>query len=196
MILFGLVLAHTVFLICTPSTGTDAEPLLEQPDMRAVKVPSGWFYRLLGRQAWMYELQSEYVYYFTYLGEQFRLRIPAKLRFDGASIPWLVKVLTGLERDGLHRPAWTLHDVVYKYGGRLPLGMLQILIGEEWQDYPTVWTRQDADKLFGRVLRECGETRQTRRLMYRGVRVGGWLPWWQVKRRMRKEKEQPNTPRS
>jgi hypothetical protein len=197
MILCALLLAYAVLLLCTPAAGTDSEPMLEQPDMRAVKVPSGWFYRLIGKQAWMYELRSEYVYYFSYMGEQFRLRIPAKLRFDGASVPWIVKLLTGLERDGLHRPAWTLHDVIYKYAGHLPPGFLQILIGEEWQDYEAVWSRADGDRLFGRVLRECGETRGTRRLMYRGVRLGGWWPWFWAKRRMRKQKQQQtNTARS
>jgi hypothetical protein len=141
---------------------------IAQPDMRAVKRKRGWRYRLF----------AEYIYEWTYAGVRYRLVVPEGFECDGASIPWWVKVLTGLERDGLHRPAWTLHDVVYHYVGDLPEGMLQVWVEGEWRPWVGRWSRRDADRLFGRVMRESGVPSKERRRMYNGVRVGGWLPWW------------------
>lgn len=76
--------------------------------------------------------------------------------YDGASVPLLVTWLTGIERDGEHRAAALLHDWLFRHKGRLPGEYYQINFDGELDDTWTTWTRKEADRLFGRVMREYG----------------------------------------
>jgi hypothetical protein len=106
-----------------------------------------------------------------------RLTVPRDFEVDGASVPRFLWTLTGITPDGLHRAAALAHDSLYRYAGHLPAGAHQIHLTDGWADSGHLWTREEADRLFARILRECGVGRTRRRLMYLGVRLGGWRSW-------------------
>lgn len=143
--------------------------------------------RWWGRLIWRYVLRNEtYEYRWAMGGDEFKLTIRKYFECDGASIPPLASFLTGIERDGPHRRAAFWHDVIYKYAGKLPPGVQFILIGDTWEEFPGEWTREQADRLFGRLLREQGVGKVDRDVMVTGVRWFGWWPWWLARRRLKK----------
>jgi hypothetical protein len=108
------------------------------------------------------------------------LKIAAGFEYDGASVPRFLWTLTGIERDGLQRAAALVHDVMYRYEGRLPEDAQEIWSDGhlKWEPVPEVrWMRAEADALFCRMLREAGVSVLKRRMMYRGVRTFGWVFW-------------------
>jgi hypothetical protein len=106
-----------------------------------------------------------------------KIIVPKHFIYDGASVPSFVTRLTGIRRDGEHRAAALLHDWLYHHKGRLPGGYYQINFEGECDDTWATWTREDTDRLFGRVMREFGYTRWKRVWAYRTVRWFGWLVW-------------------
>lgn len=109
-----------------------------------------------------------------------KIIVPKDFIYDGASVPSLVTRLTGIRRDGEHRAAALLHDWLYHHKGRLPGGYYQINFEGEFGDIWAKWTREDTDRLFGRVMREFGYTRWKRVWAYRTVRWFGWLVWHDI----------------
>lgn len=109
-----------------------------------------------------------------------KIIVPKDFIYDGASVPSFVTRLTGIKRDGEHRAAALLHDWLYHHKGRLPGEYYQINFEGEHDDTWTKWTREDADRLFGRVMREFGYLRWKRVWAYRSVRWFGWLVWHDI----------------
>lgn len=112
-----------------------------------------------------------------------RLTVPKGFETDGASVPRLLWTLVGITPDGLHRAAAVAHDFIYRYSGHLPAGshqlqmQVQMPMPSSMRDTGHLWTRKEADRLFARILRECGVSKTRRRIMYLGVRIGGWRSW-------------------
>lgn len=122
-------------------------------------------------RAWRYEWEMED-------GTELCLMIPKGFEVDGASVPRLLWTLTGITPDGLHRAAALAHDYIYRYSGHMPTGAHVFhRQGKGWLDTGHMWTREEADRLFARILRECGVSKTRRRIMYLGVRLGGWRSW-------------------
>jgi hypothetical protein len=127
-----------------------------------------------------YRLIEEW-HYVWYLddGKRRELIIEKGFVFD-ASVPriaWGLIDPRDLEDGGVP------HDLVYYYAEQ-PLPEGTYLVDGEPELEP--WTRQQADRLFGRVLREWtffeGEVRPPvkrwkRRVAYRMVRLAGWRAW-------------------
>jgi hypothetical protein len=109
-----------------------------------------------------------------------KIIVPKDFIYDGASVPAFVTRLTGIRRDGEHRAAALLHDWLYHHKGRLPGEHYQINFEGEHDDTWATWTREEADRLFGRVMREFGYTRWKRVWAYRTVRWFGWLVWHDI----------------
>lgn len=126
-----------------------------------------------------YELERDYAYRWFADNGEWLVRIPAGFRTDGASVPWIGTVLTGITRDGLHRAAALVHDWLYRHGGKLPPGSFQQYRGgpNQWVNVPVAWTREQTDKFFAVMLRESGVVRWRRRVMYLAVRAVGWRSW-------------------
>lgn len=153
-----------------------AMPPITQPDMRPV---GRRVYRLF--QPWSYTWHAP-------TDQVFRMRIEQGVETDGASVPSILWSLTGILPDGLHRPAALVHDIMYRRQGEVPLDVLSRSCMEgrswpqwlerDWTQIQTEWSRRDADRLFARILRELEVRRIDRRLMYRGVRIGGWWGWY------------------
>ncbi len=124
-----------------------------------------------------YRLLEDYVYMWEALGFKNRLVIPEGYVNDGASVPrplwWFIRP------DGLIRAAALLHDYIYEHKGKLPKNTHQILKDGVWIDASYTWTRNDADRLFCRVMREAGVSKFKRRAAYYAVIVGGFFYWRQ-----------------
>lgn len=108
--------------------------------------------------------------YRTVAGLLSTVRVP--FIFDWASIPWLGRLF--LPKAGLpHKPygiAALFHDWFYRH---------QQIAG-------TPITRAQADALFLEIMLYVGIPFVLARVMYRGVRLGGWAPWTVAARRLRK----------
>ena len=104
-----------------------------------------------------------------------RLIAPAGFRFDGASVPRLAHVFIGRLDLGLRAPLF--HDLLYRYAGILPLGVHEWWVDGEWVEVGSPWTRREADRLFGRHMREDRIPRWRRRAAYLAVRWFGGGSW-------------------
>lgn len=132
--------------------------------------------RLRKRDGW-YRVVGEWVYQWSKGGRTYRLVVEDRFLFDGASIPWWLWSLARISPDGLHRAAALAHDKVYRHSGRMPPGSFQVLTPGGWCDLSHRWDRSEADRLFARILRECGVRKGRRRVMYLAVRMWGWMSW-------------------
>lgn len=122
-----------------------------------------------------YQLWRTWSYKWTKDNIQRRIVIPAGFICDGASVPRFLWTITGITPDGMIRSAALVHDFLYKHGGKLPTGCYQQLAKYDWIDLPIIWTRENADRIFCRIMRECGISMVKRRMAYRGVRMFGWM---------------------
>lgn len=126
-------------------------------------------------------LLDEYVYEWLFEGKWRRIRIEAGFRFDGASIPWIVQPLTG-GKWGLGKAPPLIHDLLYRCGGQLELsshGHYEMWDEEEnrWRRIVGKWTREDVDRLFGRMMKEAGVPKRRRDWAYRAVKWFGEDSW-------------------
>lgn len=123
----------------------------------------------------LYSLVNPYSYSWSLDGVVYAtLSVPKGFVTDGASVPRFAWTITGIRPDGLIRAAALIHDWLYFNGGRLPAGSYA------FTDHRPVlgrWRRKDADKLFARIMRECGVAKHKRRMAYLAVRLFGWRAW-------------------
>ena len=108
-----------------------------------------------------------------------RLTIKAGFISDIASVPPVFWAL-GFPADGLHRAAAVMHDALYQARGHLPSEWVvyrESIAGRDLVATPARFSRRDADRLFGRMMREAGVPQWRRRTMYRAVRLCSWLFW-------------------
>lgn len=124
-------------------------------------------------------LWEDWSYIWAADGHAWRIDVPEGFIFDGASVPRILWSLTGLTPHGELESAALIHDFLYRYGGHLPQLSFwrvpqQSAATECWAPFAHVWTRQQCDRLFARIMRETGVPRWRRRLAYLGVRAGGW----------------------
>ncbi len=110
------------------------------------------------------------------LGEDFAVVVdahvyvaPAGMRTDGASIPRFAWRLIGPPLAGRYRRAAIIHDAAYQ-------GVLERL-DHEGNALPRDYSRKWADRLFRDLMRALRVFPINRWLIYRGVRLGGWLAW-------------------
>jgi hypothetical protein len=126
-----------------------------------------------------YKFDEDWAYEWLVLGHKRRLLVPKLTESDGASVPRILWTITGITPDGLVRAAAAVHDMLYRFGGRLPPGWLLEIKGDEWVTLVDmqVYTRRDADRLFARIMRDAGVPKWKRRLAFLGVRLGGYWSW-------------------
>ncbi len=137
----------------------------EQPDVRPVAKD-------------LYRVAREYCYCWMLGDVQNRIRIPAGYTHDGASVPRIAWTLSGVRPDGLIRAAALVHDYVYGFAGRLPVGDHEFKRDDgSWAPVQGRWRRRDTDRLFARMMREADVPRFQRRLAYRVVRLFGGFGW-------------------
>lgn len=129
-----------------------------------------------------WRLTEPYSYEWLHDGVLRRLTIKAGFVTDLASVPPIFWAL-GFPPDGLHRAAAVVHDGLYKARGVLPSDDLVYYEARQWsepkgwQALPAKYTREGADRMFGRLMREGLVPRWRRRAMYRAVRLFSWIFW-------------------
>lgn len=121
-----------------------------------------------------YRLVEPYQYEWSHGGTRYRLTVPAGFENDLASVPRILWWYISPFDLGL---AAVPHDWIYEHAGRLPPGSFQRLQGDRWANVDERWSRRDADRLFGRLMREAHVDRTRRRRAYLAVRLLGWPAW-------------------
>lgn len=122
------------------------------------------------------ELHSPYRYMWFQDGRWVRLTVPIGFIYNGASVPsalWSLFPPHSLDK------AAVFHDFLYRAKGIIPTGSHEYWDGEAWAGMTPVWTRSQADDLFGRMLKEDprGPGAVRRSLAYRVVRLFGGGSW-------------------
>lgn len=110
----------------------------------------------------------------------FRIRVPAGLITDIASIPRWVWSLFRMLPDGLYRNAALIHDAGYMWQGVFPEGWFQELVNGQWVDVVAKWAKNEIDRLFLRIMKACDVPHWKRNTMYYAVKVGGLPAWWRT----------------
>lgn len=126
----------------------------------------------IGENRW--RLTEDYIYEWAHDGVSRSLTVKAGFETDLASVPPLFWAL-GFPPDGLHRAAAVLHDALYRARGILPSSHLVYRVNGV--AVPARFTRLEADRLFGRAMREGDVPQWRRRTMFRAVRLCSWLFW-------------------
>jgi hypothetical protein len=136
-----------------------------------------------------YRLASDFSYSWSNHGLVNRILVREGFEFDGATIPYVVSGLMG-GRWGLGYVPPLIHDLLYRCNGCVRCAhkgsLHEVLlvtasaskrIDHKWVVVPGRWTREEADKMFGRHMREFNVPKLRRRLAYYGVRLGGSYYW-------------------
>ena len=141
-----------------------------QPANQSYKTPNG---------KTRYRLTDDYEYRWDYNLKLYRIRVLKGYDNDGGSIPdWLVNRF-GLDRDGLGRAGFVLHDVVCDCEGWFANPVFrerfryEIKLGNDWLPCFTPWTDEDAARLMHRVHKDSGVSWWNRRRMFYAVRCFG-----------------------
>jgi hypothetical protein len=113
-----------------------------------------------------FQLLTPVIYHVGSEGSSEIINVPIGTITDFASIPRLVQVL--IPKD-IGRRAAIVHDYLYQ---ELGLG---------------IYSRSDCDRIFLEALGVLNVNWITRSTLYTGVRIGGWYPWWKLKRRANKQ---------
>ncbi|MFL0802435.1 MAG: DUF1353 domain-containing protein [Agarilytica sp.] len=104
-----------------------------------------------------FELVTPCIYFSELKG---RIEVTQGLITDFASIPRVFRALVSV--NGKHRLAAVVHDFLYMKKGVLPDQNLD---------------RSMCDRVFLEAMKVSGVPFWKRHLMYRAVRVGGWVHW-------------------
>lgn len=128
--------------------------MLEQPDIEPIK-----------RR--LYRLRQTYV--LEYRGRKFTCL--SGFEYDGGSVPRALWTLAGITPDGLGRPAFLIHDLLYECNGR-PDESEHLIV-----DRHRTYSRSRADRLFRRMLFDCDVSEWRAQNAFRGVRLGGGAAW-------------------
>lgn len=83
------------------------------------------------------------------------IKVPVGEKTDLASLPRPVRLL--ISQNGKHRAAAVVHDRLYKQAGL------------------NRYTRKQCDEVFLEAMTVSGVAWWKRQMMYRGLRVGGWV---------------------
>ena len=141
------------------------KPFMRELDQSPVEIPTSGlpspvFTYLVSERKW--RLEEAY----RYRDEAHRITVPEQFEFDLASIPrlfwWLIAPFE------LSIAAPLLHDFLYRYRGDPPAGAIEP---------PRIYSREEADRLFRRVMASEGVARWRRAAAYRAVRWFGGSSW-------------------
>lgn len=124
-----------------------------------------------------WRVNEQYAFEWTAAGQpRQRLQIEAGFLFDGASIPGAVEWY--LPREHILEESLP-HDFGYRHRGQLPPGSHWYFADSGlWLPADHVWTREELDRLFARMLKLNPLTRAgQRRSAYRMVRLFGRRAW-------------------
>ena len=119
-----------------------------------------------------YQLTEDFEYVWKKEEVFYRIVIRKGYKFDGASVPRWLWSISGLHPSGLILAPAVIHDRLLEKAGDLGEDYQKKVDGK-WQTVKAVWTKEQADKLFCRMLREAGVPKFRRRMAYYAVRLFG-----------------------
>lgn len=99
---------------------------------------------------------------FIYDNEPIYISVPRGFVTDGASIPRIVWTLIGSPWSGRYARAAVIHDFLY---------------------HIQTTTRWEADRIFYQAMKILKVSPWRRSLMHCSVRVAGWIPWRNYRRK-------------
>lgn len=120
-----------------------------------------------GKQSFI--VQEDIVY--TCPRTNLRIKVDAGFHTDLASIPAIARVIVSNDDWRIRLPA-IVHDWIYRHSGKL--------YGFEYNrrfQIGVILPRSRADEIFYLALREQGVSWLKARMMWLGVRAGGWASW-------------------
>lgn len=153
-----------------------------QPDIIPIKI----------NKKQLYELRQDWVCYFLLNNKIYKLLIYKGFIYDGASIPWIVKPLIRVGKDGVHRSGTLFHDLVYMIEknkvGRNRYASLNEKChhkifefdGLNWNRTELMLSRTECDKLMFEIIKTTplANLRKYKiTLMKLGIRLGGGSSW-------------------
>lgn len=116
-----------------------------------------------------WKLLERCIYHLTEPGGPEWVRVDEGFVTDFGSIPRLLWWVRGLSPFGRLRRAYVVHDKLYQHP-----------FVKSGQGTRRV-TRKEADRILLEGCHVLGASWLNRRLIYRGVRLGGWLTWWRYR---------------
>ncbi|MEM0951942.1 MAG: DUF1353 domain-containing protein [Cyanobacteria bacterium P01_H01_bin.74] len=130
----------------------------------------------------LYRIEEAYTYEWTVTNTHYKLVVPKGFETDIASVPRWAWSTFGILPDGLHRGAAILHDMLYRSnkpkGVRLKNYYFKRDILGNWENISHVlWHRENCDRLFMRVMKQAGVKPWKRWLMFKALRLFGWIGW-------------------
>lgn len=150
--------------------------------------------------------------YRFWLGKKYEspyILVPQYFLFDGASIPRMLWPIVGHPYDSDYVQAAGVHDVLYRYNGKVSMILefcnkdLIATFLEEWEDKGLIdkvsgdysgivcikFSRKGADEILklGCDVLPCSAWKA--KLIYTGVRIGGWWAWLTNKKRLKGDSE-------
>lgn len=124
---------------------------------------------MLATRRAIWRVMSEY----KYSRGGFSVKVPTAWVTDLTSIPWWIPFL---RREGEHTPASVVHDVVYAKG--------TVMKGEKEVEVDRPFADKD---VYLRAMEELNTPPLRRKVIYWGVRLGGWYSWGRYRRKQRLE---------
>ena len=110
--------------------------------------------------AWRYRLLDDFAYDREFAESVERIIVPAGFTFDGASIPRAAWSVVGLTPGGPILAAATVHDLLYRFDGKLPPGcLLEREVAGDWRPLDYAFSRKEADAIFREIMRATGAFR-------------------------------------
>lgn len=111
----------------------------------------------------LWKIEREVTYHVGHKDSNDIIVVPKGFTTDFASVPWPASML--IPMSGQHNMAAVVHDYLYSTQER---------------------SRKESDDIFLEALTVLGVSLVKRRIMYRAVRLWGWVPWNHHKKKMRK----------
>jgi hypothetical protein len=127
----------------------------------------------------LFSTKGPTAYRYIHRGAIYRLTVPARFVFDGASIPrlaWTPLGVTPADMLGESLP----HDLIYHHQGKMPLGTLEIFKNSQWVPCYQTIERGVADELLLELCQHYGTAASKYArpfLIWSAVRLGGYFAW-------------------
>jgi hypothetical protein len=143
---------------------------LTQPDLRPINTKE-------------WKLWEDWIYEWEESGLKCRTIIKAGQITDMASIPKVLWWIGPFQPDGLHRAAADWHDRAYSTRGHFypedPAGPYEEFDAHfnVWLPKQRVFTREECDRMFLKIMLEAGESASTANTMFWAVRLFGRFAW-------------------
>ena len=102
----------------------------------------------------LWKTDRAFTYYIGEEDSEDSITVPKGFITDLASVPWPASML--IPKSGQYNQAAVLHDFLYSVQTR---------------------SRIECDLIFKEAMTVLGVNWFKRNIMYRAVRIGGWLPW-------------------